>query len=47
MKTRSVELIYHAYKQLYAAITDKSSGYKDVGGIVPRTPDQVAKLLSV
>ena len=46
LKKRSVELICQAYQQMYAAITDPKHEYKDTQAIVPRTPEQVSKLLS-
>ncbi|KAL8609891.1 Golgi transport complex subunit 6 [Nucella lapillus] len=46
VKRRSVELICEAYSQMYSAITDPKHEYKDAATTVPRTPDQVTKLLS-
>ncbi|PVD24289.1 hypothetical protein C0Q70_14760 [Pomacea canaliculata] len=46
VKRRSVELICQAYQQMYAAITDPKQEYKDPQSTVPRTPEQVLKLLS-
>ncbi|KAK7102644.1 conserved oligomeric Golgi complex subunit 6-like [Littorina saxatilis] len=46
LKRRSVELICQAYQQMYAAITNPKHEYKDTQAIVPRTPEQVSKLLA-
>ncbi|GAB1609233.1 conserved oligomeric Golgi complex subunit 6-like [Argonauta hians] len=46
VKKISVELICEAYRQVYRFISDKKRGYHDWQSIVPRTPDQVVKLLS-
>lgn len=42
---KSTQLILAAYKSLYEVITNPIHGYKDPQGIVPRTPDQVQRLL--
>ncbi|KAK7496642.1 hypothetical protein BaRGS_00012049 [Batillaria attramentaria] len=46
VKKRSVELICQAYQQMYDTIMDPKHEYKDPQATVPRTPDQVLKLLS-
>ncbi|XP_071081994.1 conserved oligomeric Golgi complex subunit 6-like [Haliotis cracherodii] len=46
VKQKSAQLICEAYKQMYSAIYIPSNEYKEPQGIVPRTPDQVLKLLS-
>ncbi|XP_076448028.1 conserved oligomeric Golgi complex subunit 6-like [Babylonia areolata] len=46
VKRRSVELICQAYHLMYSAITDPKHDYKDAQTAVPRTPEQVTKLLS-
>ncbi|XP_050411932.1 conserved oligomeric Golgi complex subunit 6 [Patella vulgata] len=45
-KRRAVDLICQAYKQMYEAIYKPTNEYKEPQSIVPRTPDQVVKLLS-
>lgn len=46
VKKNSVELICEAYKHMFEAINKPANEYKDPQSIVPRTPDQVVKLLS-
>jgi len=45
MKKRSVELVCQVYSQVYTALTVDGTGYNDILSLVPRTPDQVIKLL--
>jgi len=45
MKKRSVELVCQVYSQVYTALTADGTGYNDILTIVPRTPEQVTKLL--
>lgn len=42
---KSTSLIHGAYKTLYDAITNPSNGFTEPQGIVPRTPDQVKRLI--
>ncbi|XP_064604827.1 conserved oligomeric Golgi complex subunit 6-like [Liolophura sinensis] len=46
VKKQAVDLICSAYRQMYEAITIPANEYREPGSIVPRTPDQVVKLLS-
>lgn len=46
LKKKSIELVCSAYKLIYDAIVDSENGYTNCTTIVPRTPDQVVKLLS-
>lgn len=46
LKQKSSSLICDAYKLIYNAIVDPANGYTTSNSIVPRTPDQVVKLLS-
>ena len=46
VKKVSVELICDAYQHIYDCICDTKNEYSDPQSIVPRTPDQVVKLLS-
>ena len=46
LKEKSVKLVCDAYKLIYDSITDTNNGYKNTVTIVPRTPEQVVKLLS-
>ncbi|XP_071174506.1 conserved oligomeric Golgi complex subunit 6-like [Mytilus edulis] len=46
VKRQSVDLICGAYKQMYEAVCKPENDYKEPQGIVPRTPEQVVKLLS-
>ncbi|ELU12375.1 hypothetical protein CAPTEDRAFT_181210, partial [Capitella teleta] len=46
VKRRSSELIIAAYQLIFSAIMDVQNKYAESNGIVPRTPDQVIKLLS-
>ena len=45
VEKRSVELVCQVYSQVYAALTAAGAGYNDILALVPRTPDQVVKLL--
>jgi len=45
MKKRSVELVCQVYFQVHTALTADGTGYNDILSLVPRTPDQVTKLL--
>jgi len=45
MKKRSVELVCQVYCQVYTALTADGTGYHDILSLVPRTPEQVNKLL--
>ncbi|XP_062578733.1 LOW QUALITY PROTEIN: conserved oligomeric Golgi complex subunit 6-like [Saccostrea cucullata] len=45
IKKRSMELINESYRILYDHIKNPANEYKEPQGIVPRTPDQVMKLL--
>ncbi|KAL5013576.1 hypothetical protein ScPMuIL_007846 [Solemya velum] len=47
IKKLSTELLCQAYKQIYKAITLPSNDYKESQSIVPRSPDQVVKLLEL
>ena len=42
---KSTSLIHGAYKSLYDVINNPGNGYSEPQGIVPRTPDQVKRLL--
>jgi len=42
---KSTGLIHGAYKLLYDVINNPNNGYAEPQGIVPRTPDQVKRLL--
>ena len=46
MKKHSLELICKSYKQMYEMIMDPGNEYREPLTIVPRTPEQVVKLLS-
>ncbi|KAK2156367.1 hypothetical protein LSH36_215g03002 [Paralvinella palmiformis] len=46
VKKHSIELICHAYKQMYKSLFDESNNYTEPHTIVPRTPEQVQKLLA-
>lgn len=46
VKKQAVDLICSAYRQMYDAINTPANEYREPGSIVPRTPDQVVKLLS-
>jgi hypothetical protein len=46
LKQKSSTLICEAYKLIFNAIVDPSNGYANSNSIVPRTPEQVVKLLS-
>jgi hypothetical protein len=46
LKQKSLRLVCDAYKLIYDSIVDHENGYKNSTTIVPRTPDQVVKLLS-
>ncbi|ESO91200.1 hypothetical protein LOTGIDRAFT_209569 [Lottia gigantea] len=46
MKRRAIDLICQAYKQMYEGIYNPQNEYREPQSIVPRTPDQVVKLLS-
>ncbi|OWF39301.1 conserved oligomeric Golgi complex subunit 6-like [Mizuhopecten yessoensis] len=46
VKKNSADLICSAYKQIYDTICDPANEYKESPSIVPRTPDQVVRLLS-
>lgn len=46
VKKQSVDLICSAYNHMYEAICKPENDYKEPQGIVPRTPDQVVKLLA-
>lgn len=46
LKTKSIQLVCDSYKLIYDAIVEPSNGYANSTSIVPRTPDQVVKLLS-
>ncbi|KAL3852068.1 hypothetical protein ACJMK2_015756 [Sinanodonta woodiana] len=46
VKKRSIDLICQAYQLMYDAICNPVNEYRDCQAIVPRTPDQVLKLLS-
>ncbi|XP_033746599.1 conserved oligomeric Golgi complex subunit 6-like [Pecten maximus] len=46
VKKNSSDLICAAYKQIYDAICNPANEYKESPSIVPRTPDQVVRLLS-
>lgn len=41
-----MKLVIDAYKTIYRSIIDPENQYANVTSIVPRTPEQVAKLLS-
>ncbi|KAJ8256677.1 hypothetical protein COCON_G00188290 [Conger conger] len=43
---QSTELVCRAYGELYAAVTDTASGYKDPESLLHRSPQQVQTLLS-
>ena len=45
VKKRSMELINESYRLLFDSIKNPANEYKEPQGIVPRTPDQVMKLL--
>jgi len=45
VKKRSVELVCQVYSQVYAALIATDAGYADILSLMPRTPDQVVKLL--
>ena len=45
IKQRAVELICHAYKQMYSAVSNPDNGYAEKS-LMPRTPEQVLHLLS-
>lgn len=45
IKKRSMELINESYRLLFDSIKNPANEYKEPQGIVPRTPDQVMKLL--
>jgi len=45
VKKRSVELVCQVYSQVYTTLTAVGTGYGDILAIVPRTPEQVVKLL--
>jgi len=44
-KKRSVELVCQVYSQVYTALTAPGTGYTEILSLMPRTPDQVIKLL--
>ena len=46
VKKQSLDLICNSYKQMYDVISDPVNEYREPQTIVPRTPDQVLKLLS-
>ena len=46
VKKHSLELICKSYKQMYEMIMDPVNEYREPLTIVPRTPEQVVKLLS-
>jgi hypothetical protein len=43
---RAFEVIAAIYKQLYEAVHDPENLYQNPGVLMPRTPDQVLKLLN-
>lgn len=43
---RSVDAVCATYKTLYEAMLDERNKYQDVKTLVPRSPDQVASLLT-
>ena len=45
VKKRSMELINESYRLLFDSIKNPANEYREPQGIVPRTPDQVMKLL--
>lgn len=47
IKKLSTDLLCQAYKQIYEAIMLASNDYKEPLSIVPRSPDQVVKLLDL
>ncbi|KAL4226096.1 Golgi transport complex subunit 6 [Mactra antiquata] len=46
IKKNSADLICQSYKLMYEAICDPKNEYREYQSIVPRTPDQVVKLLT-
>lgn len=46
LKKKAAALICEAYKLIYTAIVDPANGYSNTNSVVPRTPEQVVKLLS-
>ncbi|KAI0217702.1 Conserved oligomeric Golgi complex subunit 6 [Lamellibrachia satsuma] len=46
VKKRAVSLLCQAYQQMYSAILAAENKYPNPNTLVPRTPDQVSKLLS-
>ena len=46
VKKQSLDLICNSYKQMYDMISDPVNEYREPLTIVPRTPDQVIKLLA-
>jgi hypothetical protein len=45
LREKSIKLIIDAYKLIYETITNPLNEYQNSTSIVPRTPDQVSKLL--
>lgn len=43
---QSTELVCRAYGELYGAVTDPASAYKDPESVLHRSPQQVQTLLS-
>lgn len=46
LSSKSMKLVTDAYASIYKIISDPGNGYTNINSVAPRTPDQVAKLLS-
>jgi hypothetical protein len=46
VQRRAFEMIVAIYRQLYGAVHDPENLYQNPGILMPRTPDQVLKLLA-